>query len=202
MVIISIVACSAKRDGFLGAPDLPYRPLPGENPGSEYVLAPKDAAEDEILFVKIPFPRPSFIGAPPEVYTETIQHNKKQSVQSVSLGYSTQKRPAILIRPIFAEDIDDIQLALKNEGFIAEPEAGLFRKEESTAANLEAFEARIRTGENIILVHLDGLAPTGKPGKPGKSKRRKKKEAATAKLITENGFELLNKVRDHYIGLQ
>ena len=126
MVTISIVACTAKRDGFLGASDLHYRPLPGENPGSEYVLAPKDAAEDEIIFVRIPLPHPSFIGAPPEVYTETIQHNKKQSVQSVSLGYSTQKRPAILIRPIFAEDMDDLQRALENAGFVAGSEGGPF----------------------------------------------------------------------------
>ncbi len=200
MVILPIVACSAKRDGFLGAPDLHYRPLPGENPDSEYVLAPKDAAEDEVIFVRIPLPHPSFIGEPPEPYTETIQQNKKQSVQSVSLGYSTQKRPSLLIRPIFAEDIDDIQLALKNEGFVAGPEASIFRREEPADANLEAFEVRVRADGNIIFVHLDGLAPTGKPGKP---KRRKKKEkAAATKLINETGFELLNKVRDNYIGLE
>ena len=152
-----IGACSVKRDGFIGARDLDYQPVPGENNASEYALAPVSEDERKLVFINRPRPGAAFVGETPDDYTRIRQHNKRASIQVVELGYNSQRQPSLLIHPARPADLTDIKTALIEHQF---------RPDEDDPAILNTnggegmqFEVQLRYSKGFILISLSMIPP-------------------------------------------
>ena len=151
------LSCSVKRNGFIGAKDLDYQPLPGENNASEYALAPASDAERNLVFVNRPRPRPAFVGETPEDYTRTRRHTKRTSIQIVELGYNSQRRPSLLIYPAQPVDLTDIKnVLLANQFRPDEDDPDLLHADDAAGTQ---FEIRLYHTKGFILVSLNKRAP-------------------------------------------